>query len=72
MVSKLSVSSHAQLMAVLKTIAKQQKETEEYIGKPCLFGVGLPSAIASVRNQMTNELIEAIESAKDKDAKHGD
>tara|TARA_R100000773_G_C4178005_1_gene88884 strand:- start:290 stop:502 length:213 start_codon:yes stop_codon:yes gene_type:complete len=69
MVSNLPVSSHAQLMAVLKTIEKQIKETEEYQGKPCLFGVGLPSAIASVRNQMTNEIMEAIDSAKDEEQK---
>lgn len=65
--SKLPVSSHAQLMAVLKTIGKQQTETQEYVGKPCIFGVGLPSAIAAVRNQMTNEIMEAIDSARDEE-----
>ena len=58
--------SHDKLMAVFKCIEKQQAETEEYIGKPCLFGIGLPSAIASVRQKMTNEILDAIgEAGKD-------
>ena len=61
------VSSHAKIMAVLKVIEKQQQETNEYIGKPCMFGAGLPSAIASVRNKMTNEILAAIASAEDED-----
>ena len=67
MVSNLPVSSHAQLMAVLKTIEKQQKKTADYYGKPCLFGVGVPTIIAKVRDQMTNELIDAIDSARDEE-----
>lgn len=60
-------SSHAQIMAVLKVLKKQQEETNEYVGKPCMFGVGLPSAIANVRNKMTNEILDAITSAEDDD-----
>ena len=62
--NKLAATSHEMLMAVLKTIEKQQKKTEDYYGKPCLFGVGVPTIIAKVRDQMTNELIHAIDSAR--------
>lgn len=60
-------SSHDKLMAVLDCIGKQQEKTKDYIGTPCMFGVGLPSAIASVRSQMTTELLEAISTAGETD-----
>ncbi len=62
--NKLAATSHEILMAVLKTIQKQQKKTEDYYGKPCSFGVGVPTMIAKVRDQMTNELVQAIDSAR--------
>ena len=57
----MSNRSHKQLMSVFDWVGKQHDLTQDYAGKPCVFGVGLPSAIASHRNKMLVDLIETIE-----------
>jgi len=54
-------SSHKKLIAVLDWISKEHKRTEDFAGKPCIFGVGLPSAIASHRMTMLSDLIKVID-----------
>jgi len=55
--------SHKQLVAVLNWITKENERTKDFAGKPCLFGVGLPSAIASHRMSMLSDLIKVIDDA---------
>ena len=59
--------SHKQLMAVLDWIGKEHKRTQDFAGKPCIFGVGLPSAIASHRMKMLSDLINVIDDVRKKE-----
>ena len=59
----MTTRSHEQLVAVLNWITKENERTKDFAGKPCLFGVGLPSAIASHRMSMLSDLIKVIDDA---------
>jgi len=59
----MTTRSHKQLVAVLNWITKENERTKDFAGKPCLFGVGLPSAIASHRMSMLSDLIKVIDDA---------
>jgi len=54
-------SSHKKLIAVLDWVSKEHERTKDFAGKPCIFGVGLPSAIASHRMTMLSDLIKVID-----------
>ena len=48
---------------VIACLERQHQETlDKFVGKPCVFGVGLPSAIASTRNKIIEELVDIIHS----------
>lgn len=53
----------AQINAIMQLIDKQIEETKVYANSTCLFGVGLPSAIANVRTKMINELLQTMRDA---------
>tara|TARA_Y100001937_G_scaffold122069_1_gene181851 strand:- start:784 stop:990 length:207 start_codon:yes stop_codon:yes gene_type:complete len=55
----------AQINAIMDLIDKQIEETKVYANSTCLFGVGLPSAIASVRTKMINELLQTMTDARE-------
>jgi len=56
--------SHKQIIAVLDWIGKEHDRTMDYAGKTCIFGVGLPSAIASHRMKMLTDLINIIDEVR--------
>lgn len=60
-------SSHEKLMAVIDWIGKEHDRTKDFAGKPCIFGVGLPSAIASHRTTMLSDLVKVIDEAGKKE-----
>ena len=60
---RTNMRSHKKLVAVLDWITKENERTKDFAGKPCLFGVGLPSAIASHRMSMLSDLIKVIDDA---------
>lgn len=49
------------LSDVIACLQRQHNETNErFVGKPCIFGVGLPSAIASMRHEIIGEISDVI------------
>jgi hypothetical protein len=64
----MTTRSHKKLIAVLDWIAKENQRTKDFAGKTCIFGVGLPSAIASHRMAMLSDLIKVIDDAGEEES----
>ena len=58
--------------AVLKWVHEKQEEISYRRQIPCIFGVGIPVAIAKVQHKMLCELIDIMLEANDQSVKEND